>query len=261
MMPCIRAAILLAALFLATGLNGQEARAAARGATLYVNRVVAAPQGDVSLGTLVRSPGPLSAAEQEALSRTVAVLGNAVQFVPSSVYQGWIEAAFGPDAIIVGSRTILVPKGTAAESQAYLLDRLGDYLVAQKLVSNGIVEMAFAQGILTGAPPQDGTPAYQVRKSVRAVEVSFLLTGSAGGSFSGKVTLPPVDDGAVAQAVVKPGSQVRVVFRRGPITVEVPGRTLGAASPGDDVKVSVTESHKTFTGRMLEGKAVNVDLP
>ena len=91
--------------------------------------------------------------------------------------------------------------------------------------------------------------------------MSFLLTGSGGDSVSGKVTLPPVDAGTRSQTDVKSSTQVRVVFRKGPITVEVPGRTLGAASLGENVKVSISEGQKTFMGRLMEGKAVQVDLP
>jgi flagella basal body P-ring formation protein FlgA len=52
-----------------------------------------------------------------------------------------------------------------------------------------------------------------------------------------------------------------VVFRKGPITVEVPGKTLGASSVGDVVNVSIAESQKTFTGRVTDERAVQVDLP
>jgi len=257
----LRTMILLAALLSAACLHAQGAQPGAKGTAVYVNRVVAAPQGAVSLGMLVRSSGPLSPAEQEALSRSVTVLGDAVQFVPASSYQEWIESAFGPDAIIVGSRTILIPKGTSAEGEPYLLDRLADYLVAQKLVNDARVEMTYTQVSLSGAPPQDGAPSYQVMKSARGVEVSFLLTGSSGGSVSGRVTLPTVDAVPGAPAGVKSSSPVRVVFRKGPITVEVPGRTLGSASLGESVNVSIAESQKTFMGRVIEGKAVQVDLP
>ena len=257
----LRLVILLTGALLAAGMHAQGVLVGAKGTTLYVNRTVAAPRGDVSLGALVRSSGTLSPAEQEALSRSVTVLGDGIQLVPASQYQGWIETAFGPDAIIVGSRTVLIPKGSSGEGAAYLLDRLADYLIAQKLVSDGRVEMTFTQVSLKGAVPQDGTPSYQVVKSARGVDVSFLLTGSSGDSVSGRVTLPAVDAVARAQSDVKSSSPVRVVFRRGPVTVEVPGRTLGAASIGENVKVSIAENQKTFTGRLIEGKAVQVDLP
>jgi hypothetical protein len=257
----LRCAILLTGILLAAGLHAQGALVGAKGTTVYVNRVVAAPQGNVSLGALVRSSGPLSPAGQEALSRSVTVLGDGVQFVPASLYQGWIETVFGPDAIIVGSRTVLIPKGSSAEGEAYLLDRLADYLIAQKLVSDSRVEMTFTQGSLKGAVPQDGTPSYRVVKSALGIEVSFLLIGSGGDSVSGRVTLPAGDAAPSGQFDVKSSSRVRVVFRKGPITVEVPGKTLGAASLGENVKVSTIESQKTFMGRLIEGMAVQVDLP
>jgi hypothetical protein len=257
----VRIAILLTGIFLAAIAHAQGAPAAAKSITVYVDRVVAAPQGDVSLGTLVRTSGPLSPVEQEALARSVTVLGNAVQFIPASRYQEWIETAFGPDAIIVGTRTLLIPKGTSAETEPYLLDRLADYLVAQKLVNDGMVEMTFTQASLMGAPPQDGTPAIQVMKTGRGVEVSFLLTGSGGGSVSGRVSLPPVDSAGSTKAGLKSSTPVRVVFRKGPITVEVPGKTLGASSVEGTVNVSIAESHKTFAGRVTGERAVQVDLP
>jgi flagella basal body P-ring formation protein FlgA len=52
-----------------------------------------------------------------------------------------------------------------------------------------------------------------------------------------------------------------VVFRKGPITVEMPGKALATAAVGDAVSVVVADIQKTFTGRVLEGKAVQVDLP
>jgi hypothetical protein len=259
-----RIALVVTGILLAAFSYAQEAPVGTRGITVYVNRVVAAPQGEVSLGALVRSSGQLSPSEQEALLRGVTVLGSSVQFLPASLYQAWIEAAFGRDAIIVGSRTLLIPKGTAAENEAYVLDRVADYLVAQKLVGSARVEMTFTQGGLTGTPPQDGTPSFQVTRSVRGVEVSFLLAGSSG-SVNGRVTIASADaaPGAQydAQSGVRSSSAVRVVFHKGPITVEVPGRALAAASVGDTVRVSISESQKTFTGRLGEGKAVQVDLP
>ena len=153
----------------------------------------------------MRPSGPLSAAAQEALARSVTVLGTGVQLIPAAAYQEWIEQAFGTDAIIVGSRTVLIPKGTSAEAEPYLLDRLADYLVAQKLVGDGKVEMTFTQGSLAGAPPRDGAPSFQVTKSSRGVEVAFLLVGAGGGSVSGRVALPVVDVGHGQGSLPAPG--------------------------------------------------------
>jgi flagella basal body P-ring formation protein FlgA len=60
---------------------------------------------------------------------------------------------------------------------------------------------------------------------------------------------------------VKSGTPVTVVFKKGLITIEMPGRTLGSASVGDPVSVMVSESQKTFSGQLMDGKAVQVDLP
>jgi flagella basal body P-ring formation protein FlgA len=41
----------------------------------------------------------------------------------------------------------------------------------------------------------------------------------------------------------------------------MPGKALASASVGENVSVFVADSQKTFTGRVIEGKAVQVDLP
>ena len=52
-----------------------------------------------------------------------------------------------------------------------------------------------------------------------------------------------------------------MVFRKGPITVEMPGKALASAAVGESVSVYIADSQKTFTGRVTDGKAVQVDLP
>ena len=264
----LRAAFLLPCLFLGMALGAQgtprEAGGApgdALGVTLYVNRVIVAAKGDVGLGMLVRTAGSIAPRAQEGLARSVTVLGDSVQYLPVGLYMPQLEAAFGADAIIVGSRTILVPKGTSAEAESYLLDRLGDFLAAQGLVDDGKVELAFTQTSLKGSPPQDGMPSCQVVRTARGVEVSFLLTGSNGDAVSGRVTLPALQGGPDPQRGVKSNTQVRVVFRKGPITVEMPGKAIASASLGETVGVLLAEGQKTFIGRVIEGKAVQVDLP
>jgi hypothetical protein len=263
MKPCIPgaavprgfgAAVMLAGLLLGAGLGAQ-------GATLYVNRVVVVARGDVGLGMLVRSSGQLSPEAREAMSRSVTTLGEAVQYVPTSLYMPQLEAAFGTDAIIVGSRTILIPKGTSAEGESYLLDRLGDFLAVQGLLDDGKMEISFTQSSLKGLPPQDGTPSFQVTKNSGGVEVAFLLAGSSGNTVSGRVALPSALAGSDFQRGVKASTPVRVVFRKGLITVEMRGRVLAGASVGENVSVFVADSQKTFTGRVIDGKAVQVDLP
>lgn len=254
----IRLAVLLPGILFGTAVGAQTGPA---GADLYVRRVVVAAQGDVSLGAIVHTSGPVSAEQREAMSHSVTVLGESVQYLPTSLYMPQLEAAFGEEAIIVGSRTVLIPKGTSAEGESYLLDRLGDFLAAQGIVDDGRVDVSFALSSLRGGAPQDGTPSFQVAKTFRAVEISFLLTDSAGNSVSGRVTLAAAPEGADFQEGVKSSSPVRVVFRKGPISVEVPGKALSSASVGENVSVFVAGSARTFTGRVIDGKAVQVDLP
>jgi hypothetical protein len=257
----LSAAFLLPFLLLGAALGAQGTPRGSAGATLYVNRVVVAEKGDVGLGMLVRTAGAAAPGAQEGLVRSVTVLGDAVQYLPVGLYMPQLETAFGADAIIVGSRTILIPKGTAAEGESYLLDRLGDFLAAQGLVNDGKSEFAFSQTSLKGAPPQDGIPTCQVVKTQRGVEVSFQLTASNGDAVSGRVMLPSLQGGTDNQRGVKSSAPVRVVFRKGPITVEMPGRALASASLGESVGVYISDSQKTFSGRVIDGKAVQVDLP
>jgi hypothetical protein len=256
----LRAVILIPCLLLGAVLGAQGTRRGAEGTTLYVNRVVVAARGDIGLGMLVRASGAAPAA-LDGPARGVTVLGDSVQYLPVGSYMPQLETAFGADAIIVGSRTILIPKGTLAEGESYLLDRLGDFLAAQGLVSDSKVDLAFTQTSLKGSPPQDGIPSCQVVKTPRGVEVAFLLAASNGDTVSGRLVLPAIPVGPDDQRGLKSNAPVRVVFRKGPITVEMPGKTLASAAIGESVGVSISEGQKTFSGRVIEGKAVLVDLP
>jgi len=233
------------------------------GVTLYISRVVAAAPGSVALDALVYSSVSPSPAAQEQLSRSITVLADTVQYLPVASYANQLEAAFGSDAIIVGSWSLLVPRGTSAEGQGYLLDRLADYLVGQGLLGDQRAELTFTMGSSSGTVPRDGTPAFRVVRTSRATEVSFQLTGSTGGSVAGRVTLPPAAQAAVdsAETTARLNSTVKVVFRKGPITVEMPGRVVGGGAVGQPATVYIPDSQKTFTGRVLDGKAVQVDLP
>ncbi len=85
-------------------------------------------------------------------------------------------------------------------------------------------------------------------------EVSFNLVGAAGSSVTGRISLAAAatDPGGD----VKPGTAVKVIFHKGPITIEMPGKALGSASTGDSLSVYVADSQKSFTGTLADGKAV-----
>lgn len=234
----------------------------AQGATLYVNRLVSAGPGDISLADLVQAAGDVPADAREALARSVAVAGDKVLLIPAALYRERLEAAFGRDSIIVGSRSIVVPRGALPEEETYLLVRLVDFLAAQGLVGAARSELAFVYNQVKGSLPTDGNPVFEVlRGSNGSVEISFSMTGSGGGSVSGKVSLSAAAGPAALTDGVKSGSPVQVIFRKGPITIEMPGKALAAAAMGGNVGVYVADSRKSFIGRVVDMKAVEVELP
>jgi len=235
--------------------------AAGAGTTIYVHRVVAAAPGNITIGDLVQASGDVPPAAAETLARSVAVMGDKVLYVPTGEYRAQLEAGFGPGAILVGSRSTIIPQGSALASQTYLVDRMMEWLQSQHLLADAKTEIAVTQITARGAPPQDGTPVFQVVKAAPAgTDVTFSLSGTGGGSVTGKLAVAGQRPGTTADGV-KAGTAVNVVFRKGLITIEMPGRTLASASVGDTVSVSIPDSQRTFTGQVLDGKAVQVDLP
>jgi hypothetical protein len=235
----------------------------ARGTIVYVQRIVTSDPGDVSLGDLVQARGDVGAQGREALAQSVAVLADAPFFIPTSLYRDRLEEAFGNDAIVVGSRSLVIPRGTLPEGEAFLLDRLGDYLSGQGVLSDQKTEVRFTQNIVTGTPPQSGIPVFSLHKSgTGSVEVSFFLGGDPGNSVTGRVLIPVAAGSSPGSGPgLKTGTPVQVVFHKGLITIEMPGRTLGPSAVGDKVTVFVPESQRSFSGRVVDGKAVSVDLP
>jgi hypothetical protein len=234
--------------------------AEAQGATLYVNRVVSADPGDISLGDVVHAAGEIPVEAREALARSIAVAGDKVLLIPAALYRGQLEAVFGKDSIIVGSRTVVVPRGVLPEEETYLLLRLADFMAAQGLVGAGCTELSLEQGQLKGSLPIDGSPRFQVAKSANgSVEVSYSLTGSNGGSVAGKVSISAPAGGGTDG--VKAGAPIEVRFRKGPITIEMPGKALATAAAGGKVGVYIADSQRRFVGRVVDAKAVEVDLP
>jgi len=235
--------------------------AGAQGTTLYVNRIVTADSGDIALGDLVQAAGDVPAAARETLARSIAVVGDKVLLIPASLYREQLESAFGRDSIIVGSRTIVVPRGTLPEEGTYLLTRLADYLSAQGL-TGAYTALSFTHYQLKGSFPTDGNPLFQAAKAPNgSVEVSYYLTGSGGGSVSGRVSFSsPAGDSGPTDGV-RTGAPVKVIFHKGPITIELPGKASASAAVGGRVGVYVADSQRSFVGRVVDAKAVEVELP
>jgi hypothetical protein len=234
----------------------------AQGTTLYVNRLVSADPGDIALGNLVHAAGDIPAAARETLARSIAIAGDKVLLIPSALYREQLEAVFGRDSIIVGSRTIVVPRGMFPEEETYLLTRLADFLSTQGLVGAAAIELFLAQYQLKGSFPTDGNPLFQVVKAANgSVEVSYSLTGSGGGSVSGRVSFSAPTGGAGSTDGVRSGAPVKVIFHKGPITIEMPGKATATAAMGGRVGVYVADSQRSFIGRVVDTKAVEVELP
>jgi Chaperone for flagella basal body P-ring formation len=253
--PRLLALLLLAIIFPAGATD-------ARGTTVYVQRVFVADAGDVRLGDLVQARGDIGARGREALAQSVAVLADAPVYVPVALYRDRLEAAFGDDAIVVGSRSMVIPRGAVPDGEAFLLDRLADYLCAQGVLGDQKTELRFTQNLVTGIPPQEGSPVFSIRKSAAdSIEASFSLGGVAGNSVTGRLTLPSSQGSLATPQTLRNGALVQVVFHKGLITIQMPGRIAGPVGAGEKVSVYVPDSQRTFSGRVIDGKAVSVDLP
>ncbi len=249
-----RLALVLLVLLLAAALGD------ASSVTLYIKRLVIAERGPVSLADLVRTSGSLPVQAGETLATSVATVSDRLLYLPSRSYADSLESGFGPDSIIVGSRSLIVPRGAVADSELPLLDRLVDFLSDQGILGSTKTELELRMNQVRGDMPQDTAPTFQlVRSSNGSVEVSFT-SGPADRSASGRFIVS-LSTPAAGPVDVKSGDPVHVVFHKGPITIEMEGAALSAAAIGDPLKVQVTDSKKSFSGRLSQDKAVDVELP
>ncbi|HVP18377.1 MAG TPA: flagella basal body P-ring formation protein FlgA [Spirochaetia bacterium] len=252
----LRLSALLGLLFLAAA-----AWSGARGATLYIQRVLVADPGDIRLGDLVQAAGDPPASARESLALAVASISSHLLYVPCRLYRDQLEEAFGRDSIFVGSRSLVIPRGAVADGNIPLLDKLVDFLSDSGALGNDIADIDIRSIRVTGTLPQNPAPSFQmVRSSKTSVEVSFTLPGD-GGQASGRIVLGLKGDARAAAADIGANDPVTVIFRKGPITIEMQGKAQGAAAIGDTVSVLVADSKRTFSGRLLVGKAVDVELP
>ena len=142
------------------------------------------------------------------------------------------------------------------------MDRLADFLDGQGLLGDGRMEFAILHNQVRGTLPQKGDPVFQAQKTPKGtMEVQFTLAGTSGNSVTGRVAFSAAGAASASGEGIKSGGPVRVFFRKGPITIEMPGTSLAAAAVGERVGVRVADGRKNFFGRVTEGKAVEVDLP
>jgi hypothetical protein len=263
-----------APLAIALALAGVIAAPAARCAALYVNRTAVVEKGEVRLRDLVRATGEVSAAAREILESAVATVSGALLVVPARLYSGLLERAFGADSILVGSRTLVVPRGLLADDGVRLFGDLADFLWQQGVLGEERAELEVAQtldaGLPAGAPagapagvPAGTAPFFKLTRSVAASgarEVTCSVSLSASEPPVGTVRVR-VRTAAATTPGVRASDRVQVLFRKGPITVEMEGKSLASAGFGESVSVRVPESLRSFSGRVIGNKAVEVELP
>jgi hypothetical protein len=249
--PLLAAVILLAA------------ATASGAATLYLRRVVSADPAGLTVGDLVQIAGEIPKAAQDLLSRSTAAPAGRMLLVPATFFRDLLTGSLGEGATFVGNRSLVVPPALVAGDAVDLLDRLVEWLDSQGGFGRGAIELELLQ-----APERSALPAVSPGFSlVRAERSAGLLSGVVEVSFLGagnrtsrvvlraRQAIPSASDG------VHSGETVQIFFRRGTVTIEMEGRALSSAAPGQGVTVWVAESRRSFAGTAAGRKVVDVELP
>jgi hypothetical protein len=210
---------------------------------------------------LVQVQGGLPAGAFPVLDRTIATVSDLPLSVPARLYAGLVEEALGTDCILVGSRTLVVPRGSLEDGPAQLLARLADFLAQEGVLGDGRSELQVLQPL----PQVPATTAVSFRagraaKGPAGTEVTCTVLSAAAETL-GTVTLRVRATAATAGEGVRAGDPVQVRFRKGPVTIEVQGKALATAGFGDQVAVYIPDSLRRFSGRVMGSKAVDVELP
>jgi hypothetical protein len=240
--------------------------------TLYVRRVHVADRGGLTVGGLVQTSGDLTPELRETLDRTIGEISDSILLIPSAVYKGM----FGRDSaevILVGRRTLVIPRGAVEDGAIAFMDKLADHLEAQGLIGEAEAEIEIVQ--ITGLP-SGSVIENPVFRTFRVEKKSGLASGTAEFTFQGSIR----DSGEAAGRIVLrirqkiPGAltsdsygagvranePVSVVFRKGSIVIEMSGKALSSAKEGTRVSVFIPESRMSFTGIVTSNKAVCVEI-
>jgi hypothetical protein len=239
------------------------AAAASGAATLYLRRVVSADPANLTVGDLLQVAGEIPNAARDLLSRSAAAPAGKLLLVPAAFFRDLLAGSLGEGATFVGNRSLVVPPALAAEDGVGLLDRLVEWLDSQGGFGRGAVELELLQ-----APEWNALPAAStVFSLVRAERTAGLLSGVVEVSLQGagnrttrvvlraRQAIPSPADG------VRSGETVQIFFRRGAVTIEMEGRALASAAPGQGVTVWVADSRRSFAGTAAGRKVVDVELP
>ncbi|MCX7029554.1 MAG: flagella basal body P-ring formation protein FlgA [Spirochaetes bacterium] len=239
------------------------AATASGAATLYLRRVVSADPACLTVGDLLQVAGEIPKAAQDLLSRSAAAPAQRMLLVPAAFFRDLLAGSLGEGATFVGNRSLVVPPVLGEEDVVGLLDRLVEWLDGQGGFGRGAVELEILQAPERSALPA-ASPGFTL---VRAERTAGLLSGVVEATFQGagnrtsrvvlraRQAIPSASDG------VRSGETVQVFFRRGAVTIEMEGRALSSAAPGQGVTVWVAESRHSFAGTAAGRKVVDVELP
>jgi hypothetical protein len=239
---------------------------AADALTLYVRRVVVMDRGPIALRSLVQSSGDVSAGLKETLDRSIGEVTDKILLIPSTSYKGLFDKGPGENLILVGTRTIVAPKGLLQENELAVLDKLADYMESQGLLGQESAEMESVR--VTGISTESAGDAISF-KQVRVDRKGGLASGTVEYSFqnpgsgAGRIALKIRQDEKKAMAAasgIKANEAVAVLFKKGSIVIEMNGKALASAREGDRVSVYVPDSRMNFTGIVLANKAVSVEI-
>lgn len=260
--------------------------------TLYVKRVLVADPGTLRVSDLVQASGELSQEVRGLLDQGIGEVSGRLLLVPSSLYRGVFEQRLDVNLILVGKRTLVVPRGSTAEGNLALLDRLVEYMESQGGFSDGKVEMELVQ--VSGLPstiPASGAQFQPVRIERKAglysgaAEYSVRITGQETGLSVGRISLRvkqelsagaasvqslgaayqweqgSIDSSPAAVPSVQANDPITVTFRKGAIAIEMPGKALGSGSIGETIGVFIPDSKLSFCGVVIGSKAVSIEIP
>ena len=126
-----------------------------------------------------------------------------------------------------------------------------------------------AETSLSGATPSSSKKPSKTNVSVieTLLNEAFFSDGEVAtarhhlpkGKLLLKEDVNKVED--VALAGVKAGDRVNIIFRKGNIWLEVPGKTYRSGDVGDQITVYQLDGHRRFTGIVIGPKEVEVEIP
>jgi hypothetical protein len=193
---------------------------------------------------------PLPAGAAPALGRPVLAAAGTMLLLPSAWFSLALAEAMGPDTILVGRRSLVVPGGMVSPVTAGLLDRAVEWLESLGGFGPERAEIDLLRGP-SAELPSGVEPRFDL---VSAERVSGLFSGAvevsvrAGAGPVDRLSLRVRQKLPAARPGVRAGDPVLVVLRRGVVRIEMEGKATSSAAVGAPVSAWVTDGSRSFTG-------------